>query len=127
VTPVSVLTGIGAVAPNGADTETYWSATLNGVRGIGLLTLNLEVAYKLGIQVGGELVLMHQYTVGDYTVPSELIGRAWYQITTGPDRGFSGTIAPFPLPDGLHAVTIVKQTEYGPFRITASSTRGTAS
>jgi len=25
------------------------------------------------------------------------------------------TIAPFPLPDGLHAVTIVKQTEYGPF------------
>jgi len=25
------------------------------------------------------------------------------------------TIAPFPLPDGLHAVTITKQTEYGPF------------
>ncbi len=68
-----------------------------GVRGIGLLTLNLEVAYKLGIQVGGELVLMHQYTVGDYTVPSELIGRAWYQITGGTDVGYSGTIVPFPL------------------------------
>jgi protein-disulfide isomerase len=25
------------------------------------------------------------------------------------------TIAPFPLPDGLHAVTITKQTQYGPF------------
>jgi hypothetical protein len=68
-----------------------------GVRGIGLLTLNLEVAYKLGIQVGGELVLMHQYTVGDYTVPSELIGRAWYQVTAGTDVGYSGTFVPFPL------------------------------
>jgi hypothetical protein len=68
-----------------------------GVRGIGLLTLNVEVALLLGIQVGGELVLMHPYSVGDYTVPSELIGRAWYQVTAGADIGISGTIAPYPL------------------------------
>ena len=55
MTPVSVLTGIGAVAPNGADTETYWSATLNGVRGIGPITRFDPTRYsvRLAGQVDG--------------------------------------------------------------------------
>jgi hypothetical protein len=72
------------------------SAASYGVRGFGILTANLEAAYQLGIQVGAELVAMRQYTVGDYTVPSEVIGRAWYQVTVGDDKGISGTIMVFP-------------------------------
>lgn len=72
------------------------SSASYGVRGLGLLTVNLELAYKLGIQVGAELVDMFAYSVGDYTVPGELVGRAWYQFTAGTDAGYSGTIMPFP-------------------------------
>lgn len=72
------------------------SAASYGVRGLGFLTANVELAFGLGIQLGAELVAMRQYSIGDYTVPSEVIGRAWYEVTAGADKGISGTIMAFP-------------------------------
>lgn len=72
------------------------SAASFGVRGIGVLTANVEAAFGLGIQLGAELLAMRQYTIGDYTVPAEWLGRAWYEVTVGQDKGVSGTLMPFP-------------------------------
>jgi hypothetical protein len=84
------------IAQNPHFAELSQQAASAGARGTGVLTLNVEAARDVGVQLGAEIVLMRSYSVGDYTVPKELIARAWYQITGGKDRGKSGTFMPFP-------------------------------
>src|SRR2546423_5403728 len=48
-----VVTGLGAVSPNGIGREAYWRATRNGVSGTGLITL--FDASKLSSRVAAEV------------------------------------------------------------------------
>src|SRR5215471_11341160 len=48
-----VVTGIGAVSPNGIGRETFWEATLQGVSGIGRIT-RFDPS-SLPVQIAGEV------------------------------------------------------------------------
>src|SRR5437763_587172 len=48
-----VITGIGAVSPNGIGRESFWQATRNGVSGVGRITR--FDASKHVVQVAGEV------------------------------------------------------------------------
>jgi len=50
-----VVTGIGVVAPNGNDLETFWNSLTHGKSGIGLITLfdTKDYQCKIGVEVRG--------------------------------------------------------------------------
>jgi hypothetical protein len=73
------------------------SASSAGVKGMGILTAQLEAALLIGAQAGAELVWVQPYKIGTYTTPSRVLARAWYEVTLGLDKGISGTVVPFPL------------------------------
>jgi 3-oxoacyl-[acyl-carrier-protein] synthase II len=52
-----VVTGLGAVAPNGSDTESFWKATVNGVSGIKKLESFDTEDYPC--KIGGEALDFH--------------------------------------------------------------------
>src|SRR5579872_215396 len=61
-----VVTGIGAVSPNGVGRETFWEATRNGVSGVRRITRFDPSAYA--VQVAGEVI---DFDEGAYVVPKE--------------------------------------------------------
>ncbi len=65
-----VITGLGAVAPNGPDTETFWKATVNGVSGIRRIR-SFDVS-DYPCKIGGEVIDFH---------PEELLDRRTFQRT----------------------------------------------
>ena len=48
-----VITGIGALSPNGTDRESFWEATRNGVSGVGLITRFDASRYP--VRIAGEV------------------------------------------------------------------------
>ncbi|MEO7144814.1 MAG: beta-ketoacyl synthase N-terminal-like domain-containing protein, partial [Bryobacteraceae bacterium] len=66
MTPAVVVTGIGAVSPNGAGREAFWQATRTGVSGIGALTR--FDASSLAVQVAGEI---HGFDESRYVAPKD--------------------------------------------------------
>src|SRR5436309_710175 len=48
-----VVTGIGAVSPNGVGREAFWSATRRGVSGVGMIT-RFDCSKHL-VQIAGEV------------------------------------------------------------------------
>lgn len=62
-----VVTGLGAVAPNGSDTESFWKATVNGVSGIRRIE-SFDVS-DYPCKIGGEV---RAFNPGDFMSPKML-------------------------------------------------------
>jgi 3-oxoacyl-[acyl-carrier-protein] synthase II len=61
-----VITGLGAVSPNGVGREAFWEATQNGISGVRRISRFDPAGYA--VQVAGEVV---DFDEGAYVVPKE--------------------------------------------------------
>src|SRR5437016_3730102 len=61
-----VITGMGAVSPNGIGTEAFWSATRNGISGVGPITR--FDASEFAVRVAGEV---KDFKEEDYVAPKD--------------------------------------------------------
>jgi act minimal PKS chain-length factor (CLF/KS beta) len=105
----TVVTGLAALAANGADTESYWRATLNGTSGLGLISHFDPAGYP--VRVAGEVSL---FTSTDH-VERRIVVQTdrWTQLAlTASDRALADAgIVPEEQPE--HSMSVVTSASSG--------------